>query len=105
MFIGPLVVINDDVKSEFSKDNACHTSWNFSTLLITLTYNPWCKGNKCNVLLLLTLSLWFSDTFMPVSIIKLSSGTYIFQILTSYVEMTDTFLLRETPIMTFILSC
>ena len=36
---------------------------------------------------------------------KISLGTYIFQILTSYAEMTDTSQLWGKPIMTFILSC
>ena len=41
---------------------------------------------------------------MSVLIIKLTASTYIFQILTSYVCMTDTFQLWEEPIMTFILA-
>ena len=67
-------------------------------------YNPWCKGHKCDEFLSLTISLCFSDTFMLVSINKLSSGTYIFQNLTSYLEITDTFQLWEKSITTFILS-
>ena len=57
-------MVNDDVRSEFQMTV---NIWHFMEL-----------SHKCNVFLSLILSLCFSDTLMPVSIIKLYKGTYIF---------------------------